>query len=446
MLTFGLARMSLQLRLIGTVCALLMLALVAGAILLSVHARSVVDLEVKTAFEGARNSVRDTLQSDVEHTVTLRQVVASFEGQRHVRAALVNEAGKVIVQSRTGQADDPAPAWFRQTMAPAPLSARIPIALPKYPCVVVLTSDPGNEIAEVWSHVRDAFAILALFCVATLVAMSLAITYALRFFRRFQAGLLAIEYGSYEARLSACGPPEFARLANGFNHMADQLSALSKSNRQLYSQLQNVQEEERAGIARDLHDEVGAYLFAIQVDAKAVGKIGTPEAGRLSNAIRDSVAHIQNHVKNILRQLKPVSQLEFGLEPAIRDLVAFWARRHPDITFEQKIALPALTDRRYEEAAYRIVQEALSNAIRHGAPKTIRIEIHADAQELTIGVEDDGGGIKLSPDPKSGPGHAGLAGMRERIQALNGRFVVHQSHGGVRVMGILPLAQERFVA
>ncbi len=92
------------------------------------------------------------------------------------------------------------------------------------------------------------------------------------------------------------------------------------------------------------------------------------------------------------------------------------------------------------------MQEALSNAIRHGAPNTIRIDIHADAQELTIGVEDDGGGIKLGPDARTGAGHAGLAGMRERIQALNGQFVVHQSGGGVRVSGILPLAQERIVA
>jgi len=438
--------MSLQLRLIGTVTALLMLALAAGAVLLSVHAKSVIDLEVKTAFDGARRSVRDTLQSDVEHTVTLRQVVASFEGQRHVRAALVNEAGKTIVQSRTGRMDEPAPAWFRDMMAPNLLSARIPIALPSYPCVVVLSSDPGNEIAEVWGQVRDAFAIMALFCLATLAVMSLAITTALRFFGRFQGGLSSIADGSYDARLPASGPPEFAGLAKGFNHMADQLSALSKSNRQLYAQLQNVQEEERAGIARDLHDEVGAYLFAIQVDAKAVGKVGTPDAIRLSQAIRDSVAHIQNQVKNILRQLKPVSQLEFGLESAVGDLVAFWARRHPDITFAQRIEVLPLADRRYEEAAYRIVQEALNNAIRHGVPKNIIIEVHADGQNLAIGVEDDGGGIKLGPDAKGGRGHAGLAGMRERIEALGGRFVVHPSNGGVRVDAILPLAEQRVVA
>jgi len=438
--------MSLQLRLIATITALLMLALAAGAMLLSMHARSVVDLEVKTAFDGARHSVRDTLQSDVEHTVTLRQVVASFEGQRHVRAALVNEAGKTIVASRTGHADDPAPAWFRKMMAPPPLSSRIPIALPKYPCVVVLTSDPSNEIAEVWVHMRDAFTIMALFCLATLAAMSLAIAHALRFFQRFQAGLLAIADGSYEAHLPSGGPAEFARLAGGFNHMTDQLAALSKSNRQLYAQLQNVQEEERAGIARDLHDEVGAYLFAIQVDAKEVAKIGTPDALRLAQAVRESVSHIQNHVKNILRQLRPVCQLEFGLESAVRDLVAFWARRHPDIVFKQSISLAPLAERRYEEAAYRIIQEALSNAIRHGAPRNILIDIHGDEQQLTIGVEDDGGGIKLGPDARACSRHTGLAGMRERMEALGGGFAVHRSDGGVRVEGILPLTQERIVA
>ena len=437
--------MSLQLRLIGTVTALLVLALAAGAVLLSLHARAMIDLEVRTAFEGARHSVSNTLKSDVEHTVTLRQVVASFEGQRHVRAALVNEAGKIIVQSRVSHFEDPATSWFQKLMAPAPLSARIPIALPRYPCVVVLTSDPSNEIAGVWSHMRDAFAIMALFCFTTLIVMSLAIASALRFFRRFQAGLLAIAGGSYEARLPSSRVPEFAQLATGFNHMADQLSALSKNNQQLYAQLQNVQEEERAGIARDLHDDVGPYLFAIQVDAKAVAKTGSPEALHLSNAIRESVAHVQNHVKNILRQLTPVSQLEFGLESAVRDLVAFWARRHPDINVELRIAPPPQLNRRHEETAYRVVQEALSNAIRHGAPRSILVEIHADARELTIAVQDDGGGIKCGLTTRTGPGHAGLVGMRERIQALNGHFVMHQSDSGVRVSGVLPLAQEWIV-
>ena len=95
--------------------------------------------------------------------------------------------------------------------------------------------------------------------------------------------------------------------------------------------LQSAQEEERAEIARDLHDEVGPYLFALQVDAKAIAKIDTPEAARLGASVREAVMHIQQHVRDILRQLRPVTQLEFGLEAAVarprRLLVAAQSRR-----------------------------------------------------------------------------------------------------------------------
>ena len=99
--------MSLKFRVLGSIAALLVLSLLAGAGLLSWHARALVDLEVHTAFSGAAQSVRDTLRSDVQHTVTLREVVSNFQGQRHVRAALVNEAGKVIVQSQIGRLANP---------------------------------------------------------------------------------------------------------------------------------------------------------------------------------------------------------------------------------------------------------------------------------------------------------------------------------------------------
>jgi len=434
--------MSLPLRILGALALLLVIALAGGAALLFHHSRALVDVEVRAAFQGAEQSVRDTLRSDVEHTVTLRQVVASFHGQRHVKAALVNEAGKVIVQSELGQAADPAPDWFRRLMAPPSFTTRIPINLRRYPCVVVLTSDPSNEMAEVWDHARDAFSIMALFCAATLAVMQLAIVSAQRFFRRFQEGLLAISDGGYDTRLKTQGPPEFARLARGFNHMAEELSSFSRTNRQLYAQLQTVQEEERAGIARDLHDEVGPYLFAIQVDAKALRDTNAPAASRLSQSIREAAGHIQEHVRGILRQLRPVTRLEFGLEAAIDDLIAFWMRRYPKIKFERVIALPASLDRRSEEAAFRIVQESLNNAVRHGKPTIIRVALRADGDDLAVLVEDDGGGLT-----SNGETGLGLAGMRERIAALKGQFTVTEEPGrGVRITATLPLTREHETA
>jgi two-component system sensor histidine kinase UhpB len=435
--------MSLKFRILGSIAALLILALCAGALLLSIHAHALVDLEVRTAFNGSVQSVRDTLRSDVEHTVTLREVVSSFQGQRHVRAALVNESGKVIVQSQIGRLANPAPSWFRHLMRPETLTTRIPISLPGFPCMVVLTSDPSSEMAEVWGHVWDAFLIMLFFCAATMGVVSLAVGAGLRFLGRFQTGLQAISDGHYDTRLEVKGPPEFAHAARGFNHMASQLSHFSRTNRQLYAQLQTAQEEERTEIARDLHDEVGPYLFALQVDAKAIGKIGTPEALGLSTSVREAVIHIQRHVRDILRQIRPVTQLEFGLEAAIRDLAAFWTRRNPQIRFELNVRLETALDRRQEETAYRIVQESISNAVRHGRPDRIGVEVRSQALKLTVMVEDNGGGLKGGAEEAGSLAQAGIAGMRERVLALKGQLDIANIQGhGVRLFAVLPLARE----
>jgi two-component system sensor histidine kinase UhpB len=406
------------------------------------HARSIAELEVHTAFEGAEKSVRDTLTGDVEHTVTMRQVVASFEGQRHVRAALVNEKGKIIVASEIAHLPNPAPRWFSRLMTPPELTAEIPINLPNYPCVVRLTSDPRSELAEIWSHAWDAFLTMLLFCLATMAVVWLALFRAVKFIRGFQSGLMAVANGSYNERMKVTGPAEFAAMAQGFNHMAERLRVFSDSNRRLQQQVQNVQEEERAGIARDLHDEVGPYLFAIQVDANALTKSALPRERELGREIRDAALHVQQHVKEILRQLRPVKSLDFGLETAIADLVAFWARRHPGIRFE-----PAVNGRgpgrRSEEAAYYIVQESISNAVRHGEPKVIRITVTAEKQNLDISVEDDGGGMRSDAQAHLSLGHMGLIGMEERVQALGGLFSVEErAGGGVCIRATLPAARE----
>ncbi|HYS46563.1 MAG TPA: histidine kinase, partial [Rhizomicrobium sp.] len=353
--------MSLQFRVLGAIAAMLLLALLCGGALLVLHARSEVEIEVRTAFEGARQSVQDTLKSDIEHTVTLRQVVASFQGQRHVRAALVNEKGKIIAQSQIRSLADPAPRWFADMMTPPQLSAAIHINLRRFPCIVQLNSDPRSEIADVWGRASDAFVAMLLFCAATMTAVWLAVAYALRFFRRFQTGLLAVSDGDYDARLDPGGPPEFSALARGFNHMVERLADFSGANRRLQQQIQSVQEEERAGIARDLHDEVGPYLFAIQVDSKRLSKSSDPDACETGMGIRDAVLHVQRHVKDILRQLRSGNSLDFGLAAAVDDLVAFWVRRHPDIRFEREVSSFPGLERQGEEAAYRIVQESVSN-------------------------------------------------------------------------------------
>jgi two-component system sensor histidine kinase UhpB len=279
---------------------------------------------------------------------------------------------------------------------------------------------------------------MALFSATTLLFVWLIIGHSLSFLRRFQSGLRTVSDGDYDARLGADGPPEFDALTEGFNHMAARLSSYRQSNQRLQQQILGLQEEERAEIARDLHDEVGPYLFAIQVDADAVAKSGGAQAQERASAIRDAALHIQRHVKFILGQLRPVSGLAFGLETAIDDLIAFWRRRHPDIKFERKIAAGITLDRRSEETAYRIIQESVSNAVRHGKPRVIRIIMTEGKDGMNLNVEDDGGGLKTGDKI---PG-MGMKGMAERVHALNGRFTVENRGQGVGVCAMLPRVRE----
>jgi two-component system sensor histidine kinase UhpB len=266
---------------------------------------------------------------------------------------------------------------------------------------------------------------------------------SLHFFRDFQSGLTTISNGDYEARLATQGPPELGALAAGFNHMAARLASYRNSNQRLEQQILTLQEEERAEIARDLHDEVGPYLFAIQVDADALARTADGKARERAGAIREAALHIQRHVKDILRQLKPVSGLDFGLPTAIDDLIAFWRRRHPAIHFERRIEAPLRLDRRGEEAAYRIVQESVSNAVRHGRPSRICILLENEKDGVLLCVEDDGEGFVPS---KLQGGGMGLKGMAERVRALNGRFQVENRERGVHVQALLPRAASRKMA
>jgi signal transduction histidine kinase len=98
--------------------------------------------------------------------------------------------------------------------------------------------------------------------------------------------------------------------------------------------------------------------------------------------------------------------------------------------------------RQHEETAYRIVQECVSNAVRHGTPSRIWIAIHATAAALSITVKDDGGGLQARGTEDTGLAQAGIAGMRERTLALRGCLHVEDFAGGMQIRATLPLDQE----
>ena len=223
--------------------------------------------------------------------------------------------------------------------------------------------------------------------------------------------------------------------------MADQLQAAELQNRRLNAQLSTVQEEERADIARDLHDEIGPFLFAVDVDAQTIPTYlergAVQDATVRASAIRQSVAHMQSHIRSILSRLRPSMLLDLGLSHAIDQLVAFWRKRHPGITFNV-MAEQTSYGAKIDEVAYRIVQEAVSNAVRHGNPSRIGIAIRADDGGI-LRVSVSNNGKELMDNGSYG---FGLAGMRERIAAQGGNLTISNTAGGqgVELIAALPLS------
>jgi two-component system sensor histidine kinase UhpB len=439
--------MSLRFRLIAAISAMLLAALAIGAAAVCWSAHASVQTEMRGAMAGAEMQARVALARRTGEVTPafIPELVMRFNGQRHVRAVALEPGGRVWLRSQPMKSDERPPGWFRSLIGVRPQSLRLMLSPPTAPAgsMLLLQTDSTNEISEVWRQARDAVGVMLLFSAGVYVATFLIIGHTLRRFAAFDRALSEIADGRYDAALAERGSPEFIAMARGFNRMAHRLRQFQQSNRDLNKQILTLQEEERAEIARDLHDEVGPYLFAINVDAGDIPRLlhenDRREVTERAASIRDAASHIQKHVKAILRQLRPTSALEFGLPAAIDDLIGFWTRRCPDIALTAEIVVDgAKIERRIEDTAYRLVQESLSNAVRHGGPSRIAVSIVAsDRTLLSISVTDDGAGLPAG-SPRAG---MGLVGMAERVRALNGRFEITGVDGGrgVRVSAHLPL-------
>jgi signal transduction histidine kinase len=181
---------------------------------------------------------------------------------------------------------------------------------------------------------------------------------------------------------------------------------------------------------------MGPFLFAMRLDAEAIQaearKSGHAAIAERAQALGESVSHIQSHVRDILKQLRPDGLSETGLAVAIGNLATFW-QRHGGVAVHLDLAAEGFgveTD----GVIYRLVQEGLTNAARHGAAKHAWITITSDGGEIRVIVEDDGVGFAAIDG-----GGLGLKGMRERLASLSGSLILStRPGGGTRLAAAMP--------
>ena len=320
------------------------------------------------------------------------------------------------------------PAWFIALLAPAIAPVRFEVGAGD---TITVETDPRSEVGEVWTQFRDALVAVGLSCGLSIVLVSLVVGRALRPLNRLSAALAAVGAGEYAVRVERAGPPEVVRLAQGFNAMVERLDAAQARNLRLNEQLLTLQEEERTDLARDLHDEIGPFLFAVNLDAASIERAAIsarlPGVSERAHAIREAVEHMQSHVRAMLHRLRPASPVEAGLTPALDKLIAFWRARQPKIDFHSisRSMRPASTIRPWRRsiASCRKGSIMLSVTVPRAGSRSL---CAPETSEVIVRVADNGTGLAASNMPSG----LGLTGMRERVEALGGTLTVGVDRDG----------------
>jgi glucose-6-phosphate-specific signal transduction histidine kinase len=216
-------------------------------------------------------------------------------------------------------------------------------------------------------------------------------------------------------------------------------------NRRLSQQYLLAQEEERRSIARELHDELGQCLNAIKLDATAIRRHPDAPAREIvdgAQAIIDVSSRMFDVTRGLMERLRPVALDELGIADALRHLVSEWQRRNPGVrcTLELRGRLDELGEQ-INMSLYRVVQECLTNVTRHAQASAVEVSVEGSAPPhggLSVRVHDDGVGMPVGAGKRAG---LGLVGLRERVEALGGRFeVAERAPHGVEIRAEIPAA------
>jgi len=229
------------------------------------------------------------------------------------------------------------------------------------------------------------------------------------------------------------------RLAETFAERAAVAADLStRVARDALARVVDAQELERKRLARELHDETGQSLTSMLLALRAIEEAKTPDETReATDQLREQIVDTLHDVRRLAVELRPKALDDFGLVPALERLTT---------TFTEQTAIPVefeamLGDTRLapavETALYRIVQEALTNVIKHSRASGVSVLLRRKPDSVAAVIEDDGQGFDVD---ETRDGGLGLIGMRERIELIDGRLLVESSSsGGTSVVAEVPV-------
>ncbi|MGO8919957.1 MAG: ATP-binding protein [Stellaceae bacterium] len=213
---------------------------------------------------------------------------------------------------------------------------------------------------------------------------------------------------------------------------------------QLLQRLVDVQEHERLRIARELHDQMGQDLIGLSLGLKRLEAAVQDDSGRATlQWLQSLTVQIGQNVHRAAWELRPTSLDDVGLVRALQTYVADWGERFGiRVDFHAGDHESSQFPADVETTAYRVVQEALTNVLKHAAASLVSLVLECDGRSLQIIVEDDGKGF--DPERSGGQSRLGLAGMRERLALVGGTLAIESTPAAGTTLYIrVPLREAR---
>lgn len=369
--------------------------------------------------------------------------LSALRETRHLDIRLRQPTGEMIQVTRSLQHEDQhdmPPAWFVSLVTADHAETHYPIVMADGKALMlIIQPNPMDETIEVWHETVAFFITLCLLIILIFLAVHQTFHKTLRFIDTIVDGLKRIETGQYREMLPGFSIQEYDNIAGAINHMAGVLDTTREENRALTKHSLQIQEEERRRLSQELHDELGQSLTAIKVMA-----VTAAHEKADTRKITESISHICDHlmaiVRSMMHQLHPLILTELGLKATLEDMVNHWSERNPrlNLTIECPDELDSL-DQNVAIQIFRVIQECLTNTIRHAEAKHVKIVLEISGENLDclyLEVADDGCGCDINRISSG----FGLRGIQERIKSLDGELSVRSQSGqGMAVSATIPI-------
>lgn len=435
--------MSLKLRLIFIVNFLLFVAIFIGFFSVVFTSKNAVRSEIESSVRLAQFSIQSGIQKNPELYLFQDNFLGlkDLESIRHLTIQLLDKNKNIIDENISSKEFNRSPAWFQNILDlySKDLNPQ-DIPLLQYGekiGSVLITPNPTYEYDEIWQQFKNGLLIAAIFFVFVNIAIYFLFEKIIAPIENLIRSFHNLEQGRYKKNNESFGISELDILRVKLNQLIGKLKKNDDKIHQLNQKLIGIQEQEKKEISRDLHDEIGQSLAAIQVQAAAIKTMQKSKNSlNQADSIIQTTKDLMGQTRNLIKRLSLTIIDDLGLEDSLIDLYSSWIKKSGYKNAHCRISLPnhKQFSNLLKETIFRLTQEALTNINKHARPKKIDISIQETKKSIHMEFINDG---IVSKNKKTNG--IGLLGMAERVANLSGTMQPRR-HKGLFIIKIsIPL-------